>query len=244
MNSMNIKIPNEFLACLAAGMLFAFSGVARSSVIINEDFSSGDLDGWNVISGTWDVVFFDVSNVAEATSENSRLQKGFSLSVVSAFAISFDYGWEWGVNDFTLQQGVKLLNNEGDGYFYTIRQAADGYKYELFTVTAGSASSLVVDGNAPSQEGGQPLTGASLTWDGSTLRGYQDGTLVISSSPGLQYGTFSQLILEQVGLNGHARFDNVILEVTLVPEPGSAAMSAFGFLALVIARRRFRSAAH
>ncbi|GAT32250.1 PEP-CTERM protein-sorting domain-containing protein [Terrimicrobium sacchariphilum] len=228
------------IACFVSGTVLAFSGAAQAAVVVNDDFSSGTLDGWNVVSGSWSVIDFNGSNVAEATSGNSQLQTVFSSSIVSAFTINFDYGWEWGVNDFTLQLGVKLLDNGGNGYAYTIRQAAAGYKYELFTVTGGADTSLLVSGNAPSESGGQPLVGASLTWDGTTLRGYQGGDLVISTSPGLQYDTFNQLVLQQVGLNGHARFDNIVVDVTAVPEPGTSVLLGLSLLSVVIMRRRFR----
>jgi len=239
---MNSKSLTKSLAIVTAGVMFVFSGSAQSAVIFQDDFSSGNLNGWQTISGAWSVVSFEGSNVAQATLNDSELRHNFSSVEVTSFTLNFDYGWQFGDATNTLMLGVFLLDSNNNGYAYTIRQAAAGWKYGLFSVTDGVATNLQFIGNSPSEVGDNPLASASLMWNGSTLTGYQNGAVVASATSGVQYGTFSQVALLQIGTAGGARFDNIVVDATAVPEPGTVALLGLGAIALLTMRRRMTRA--
>jgi hypothetical protein len=208
------------LVFLFVGCLFGASTL-MAGVIFSDDFSTGTTERWSRSNGTWCVIPFNGGSIVQNDpgESGSFLETSLPAVTVQTFDLSFDYGWLYGIENDGTKLGVELLDGSQNGYAFTIRQAGgpdSGYKYQLWSISGGVWTSLAVTGTEPVESGWPqpiPLARASMTWDGTVLRGIQNGNEVIHATI-RTWQTFSVVRLGNIDAGGEiARFDHILLDV-------------------------------
>jgi pectate lyase len=184
---------------------------ARAETLLSDTFEDSNLDGWTRSGGSWSVAS-DGSQVARQSSTSS-----------DARALAGQTDW----SNYTVQARVKALSfNGSDRFVALLARAQSATSYYYLTLRSGNTVQLKKLANGSSTTlSSTSFTVTTNTWytvrievDGTTLRGFVNGTLVSTA-------TDSQFATGRAGLatfNASASFDDVQVDTqgsTPTPTP-------------------------
>ncbi|MEV6302282.1 family 16 glycoside hydrolase [Actinoplanes sp. NPDC051861] len=181
---------------------------ALAAPLFSDNFDDGNADGWSRNGGTWSVV-----------TDGSPAYRQSSTSA-NARALAGSTSW----TDYTVQARVRPI-----AFATTARtagiaaRAVSSSQYYALVLTGGGAAQLQrVSGGTATTLGTAAVGGGTGTWrtlalavQGSTLRGYVDGTQVVQATD----GTFAAGRIGLVTGYASASYDDVAVD-TASPGPG------------------------
>lgn len=184
---------------------------ARAETLLSDTFEDGNLDGWTRSGGSWSVAS-DGTQVARQSSTSS-----------DARALAGQPGW----TNYSVQTRVKALSfNGSDRFVAVLARAQSATSYYYLTLRSSNTVQLkkLVNGSSTTLSSAS-FTVTTNTWytlrievDGTTLRGFVNGTQVGTATDG-------QFAAGRAGLatfNASASFDDVQVETqgsTPTPTP-------------------------
>lgn len=178
--------------------------IDTSAILFRDDFESG-ADQWSVQSGAWSVVVDGTQVYSQAIATD------FTRSVISN---TQTFGW----TDYAFQARVKPMGgqyamvmvryqNAANHYFMNLR--TDNGKIEIKKMANGSSGSALKSVSAGITAG--TWYTAELEVVGTTLRGYLNGTLVITATDPLVTPPFVTGGVGVGTLNAGAEFDDAFV---------------------------------
>lgn len=229
------------LLCGAA-LVAAVSSISHGAVVAQWTFNTAAPTGTSIPTGS-DYIY-NITGTAEAGDQTAGSQLGFHHASSSAQATTP----AGNASQFSLSSTFWAA---GDYYYFTVNttnytnifisfdQARSSTGPNTFfvdaTVDGGATYQLVKSDYAVIQSGGG---GSPATWSTS---GTRNGLYLVSSAASVadNQASVTFRIVAKVGAgatNGTSRIDNVTVEGTFVPTPGSLALASLG--GLLAARRR------
>ncbi|GAA1031737.1 hypothetical protein GCM10009557_27970 [Virgisporangium ochraceum] len=194
-------------AVTAAAAAILITGTASAAPLFTDDFEDGNTTGWTRSGGSWSVV-----------TDGSRVFRQSSTSS-DARALAGQGSW----TDYAAQARVKPLAYNGNAVG-VIARASSSTNYYGFSVN-GSQGRLLkrVNGTVTTIATGAVSVPANawatlrLEAAGSTLRGFVNGSLVVSGAD----STFTSGRLGVLATSASASFDDVTAETVVATPPSS-----------------------
>jgi len=190
------------LAVAVTASLVAFGGTAQAATLFADTFDDGDASGWSKSGGDWSVVS-DGSPTFQQAKADGELSRQFAGQT------------SW--TSYQVSARVKPLAFTGSNRLVAIaaRSTSATKMYRLALTNSNRAELQAVDGSSITVIGSASLTVSTGTWyalrleaNGSTIRGFVNGTQV-GSGTNSAYGAGRIALVTSYA---SARFDDVSVD--------------------------------
>jgi len=204
-------------SALIVSTVVAFTSTAFAATLFSDNFDDGNANGWTKSGGTWSVVV-DGSPAYRQTSTGA-----------DAKAQAGTLTW----TDYATQARVRPLAFNGSGRYAAVLSRAQNMTNFYFLGLSNSGSVILGKrvGGGPTTLASAPLAVTTGTWYtlrleafGTTLRGFVDGTQVVTAND-------SSLASGRVGLATYfasASFDDLVVSTDGAPNPTATATPTIG----------------
>jgi hypothetical protein len=159
--------------------LILIAGVVQAATLMDDDFSDGDLAGWEVAVGVWNA---STQKLVHASNEfpgvDPNLYWGAGNASLESYTIEFDvYPDQWGDYDFDLFFHVEEIAGGTDGYprrgyrFFAKRasHSSSGNDFTLYRISDGGTGVNLAGGPYPDIAPSWPVTVVVTEWVDSTV---------------------------------------------------------------------------